>query len=362
MSIGLFVLLFLFNCAHSVTWSVGSPNIPTDMSGMAYGSNDSLVFLIGGLTSTKDEWSHDIYTFSIESSTFTKLSRAKAPEFFFTEAQASAQKIQHSPNEFNIYIMGPIQQKSTDTNGWIYNTITGLFDQTSLSHFPNDAQWPCTVINNDILYLIGGITDDNADDYSYSYNYNYHKYQHKGSRVDYNYNYKNLGTRVLADVIAYNLTSGQWITDDRISSMNTKRYEGSCLAYNDYLYVFGGTDGENILDSIEKYSIQDNSWQTVDSTLSTPRTGHRNVIVKDGNGNDVVLLIGGIGVSNTDFLQSVEYYDLSQDTVVSDMQSNLNFARNAPGVAVVNNGTEILVFGGQFNDSMSLNSYEIGSI
>ena len=36
------------------------------------------------------------------------------------------------------------------------------------------------------------------------------------------------------------------------SRMITARYAGSCIMVNDSIYYFGGTDGKNVLPSIER--------------------------------------------------------------------------------------------------------------
>ena len=178
---------------------------------MAYGQNSSLIYLLGGLESNM-EWSRNEFVFNPSTGNFTLLFRDLSPEFFDCSAQCSAEfPSLTSEKDFRIFIMGPIQQKSTDTNGWIYY-----------------AQWPCSVADNKhfnnspIIYLIGGIQNDDGHTFG------------------------------VADVLGYNLTSDSndsgWIQG--LSKMDQPRCAGSCILVNDYIYYFGGDNGKETLNTI----------------------------------------------------------------------------------------------------------------
>ena len=319
--------------ALNITWKLSPDVMPRAYSSMAYGYNSSLIYLLGGLEANM-EWSRNEFIFNPSTGNFSLLFEDLSPEFFDCSAQCMAQfQSFKSEKDFEIFIMGPIQQKSTDTNGWIYYAINETFDDSTFDYFPDRAQWPCTIADNKhfnnspIIYLIGGIQNDDGHTFG------------------------------VADVLGYNLTNGNqggWIQG--LAKMNEARYAGSCILVNDAIYYFGGDNGKETVNTIEKYDILNNKWKILNTTLKQKRTGHRNVYVKN---NNAILIIGGIGDSYLDKLSSVEYFDVNTERIISSMESNMNFERDEVGAVAWNDG-RVFVFGGIYNKTYVHNTYEIG--
>ena len=328
-------LLYVIDSVN-VTWKLSPDTMPRAYSSMAYGQNSSLIYLLGGLESNM-EWSRNEFVFNPSTGNFTLLFRDLSPELFDCSAQCSAEfPSLSSEKDFRIFIMGPIQQKSTDTNGWIYYAINETYDEATFDYFPDKAQWPCSVADNKhfhnspIIYLIGGIQNDDGHTFG------------------------------VADLLGYNLTSDSngsgWIQG--LSKMDQPRYAGSCILANDYIYYFGGDNGKETLNTIIKYDIINNKWETLNTTLRQKRTGHRNVYVENKN---AILIIGGIGDSYMDKLSSVEYFDVNSDQIISSAESNMNFERDEVGAIAWKDG-RIFVFGGIYNSTYVHDTYEIGVI
>ena len=76
-----------------------------------------------------------------------------------------------------------------------------------------------------------------------------------------------------------------------MASMNKGRYSFSATIINSqYIYAFGGqTSSDNYLDSIERYNISGNSWQTLNMKLSVKRA---NTSCFCPNPNEIVLFGG----------------------------------------------------------------------
>ena len=319
----------------SISWDyIG--NMPRNLSGMAYGFNESHIMLIGGYDVT-EPWTEEIFVYQPINDIWTKLKypEYKSPQFFSIAASGVTQILKEDNQSWNIFIMGPIAQKSTDTNGWVYNPITNIWDTTSFSYFPDDAQWPCAVSDprTNIIYIIGGIINTENS---------------------------NHGEIVLGDVLAYNYTnSGSGWIQLNYTRMNTPRFDGSCIYANDSIYYFGGQDQDvNILNTIEKYSINENKWYTLNATLKYGRTGNRNVLINNDTG---ILIIGGTGNNVNEFLNSVEYFDIKSETIISSLETEMKYNRDSAG-AVTFIDDKIYVFGGLNGDMSALDTFEVATV
>ena len=147
-------ILFLLYCITtsingvSVKWTLANETMPRAWASMGYGYNSSQIWLLGG-EEEDDLWSRNEWIFKPSTGKFELLFPDISPDYFECAAQCSAQfPILQNESDFDIFIMGPIQQKSHGDNGWIFHTNNDLWDYTTFSYFPDQAEWPCTVADN----------------------------------------------------------------------------------------------------------------------------------------------------------------------------------------------------------------------
>jgi len=116
------------------------------------------------------------------------------------------------------------------------------------------------------------------------------------------------GIAISAEMKTYNIDNGDWTSQP---DMLVRRKDHACaLVKIDEeigLLVSGGVDGEdNLLDSVEFYNLETQEWQEL-SPLKKARTEHGMEVI-----GGLVTVLGG--VSNTEFLSSVEVLDNSPDS------------------------------------------------
>ena len=92
-----------------------------------------------------------------------------------------------------------------------------------------------------------------------------------------------------------------------LSRMNVCRYGFAAVALSaTEIMVIGGHDGSKALDTVEVYDTETNQWTLLPGTLSTPRSMCAAVKVEDR-----VYVMGGIGISRWEPLDSCEILDLT---------------------------------------------------
>jgi actin-binding protein IPP len=115
-----------------------------------------------------------------------------------------------------------------------------------------------------------------------------------------------LNQRNLQDLMSYNPFSGEW---KKLPSMSVARFQMGVAVLDDYLYVVGGTNRQQVLNSVERYSFKTNKWSTV-PPMSVERSGPA-VAAMDG----LLYVIGGAQTHATPFyraqctISSVECFD-----------------------------------------------------
>jgi hypothetical protein len=112
------------------------------------------------------------------------------------------------------------------------------------------------------------------------------------------------------------------------------------------IYVIGGNNGVQTLDTVERFDPLDGRWETLSARLRVPRVTFGVVILKD----DMIIIFGGASVTYT---RSAEKYVPSQNqwTSIASMVT----ARDYPGAALDAQG-RIYAIGGQ--NTASLRSVE----
>ena len=87
-----------------------------------------------------------------------------------------------------------------------------------------------------------------------------------------------------------------------VQPMNERRLFAAAVAFKDKIFVFGGSDGDNILSSCEVYDPELNQWQNI-APMLVPRMRHSAVVHKDK-----IYVIGGLSARAGPGLKSVECY------------------------------------------------------
>lgn len=72
---------------------------------------------------------------------------------------------------------------------------------------------------------------------------------------------------VLKHCERYDLASNKW---EKIADLIEKRCTSVAVAFNEYIYLFGGYHGSGRLKSIERYSIALNKWELIQLQLKIP--------------------------------------------------------------------------------------------
>lgn len=122
----------------------------------------------------------------------------------------------------------------------------------------------------------------------------------------------------------------------------------SFLISQDSIYICGGNDGNNILNSFEAYNIQKEKWQTLES-LNWKRDELAIAMGPDYK----IYAIGGFGGPKNSCLQAAERYDIA--TNKWEQIADLNIPRRALSAVALPDG--IYAIGG-FDGQNYLSSIE----
>ncbi|XP_068739435.1 uncharacterized protein [Montipora capricornis] len=143
-------------------------------------------------------------------------------------------------------------------------------------------------------------------------------------------------------VECYDLEGDAW---NVVQPMNERRVFAAAVAFKDKIFVFGGSDGDNILSSCEVYDPELNQWQTI-APMLVPRMRHSAVVHKDK-----IYVIGGLSAREGPGLKSVECYVFEENrwTKEPDMPSG-SFDHQSN---VVNVGYKLVVQAMEKHDSGS---------
>lgn len=103
---------------------------------------------------------------------------------------------------------------------------------------------------------------------------------------------------MLSSCEVYSIDKDKW---EEIAALNQQRCAFGVTCYNaQSIYVFGGYDGNQRLDSIEKYEIQTNKWEVQKLRLSHPLSNTSATQISE----DEILILGG-GTDNGFSLDSI---------------------------------------------------------
>eukprot|EP01084_Bolivina_argentea_P171448 297023_1 len=185
-----------------------------------------------------------------------------------------------------LYIINPQTFGGTGTvfhQLFIYNLITKQFTVSAIPTYLSEGSCSLYNDNNNIIYTIGG--------------------------------YSNGGLRYTQ---RFNVLSNKWIIPGG-NTVNAKWHSGCSLdATNDHIYYFGGyKSGTGQTNEIEKYTMLDNAWTLLSSTLTVPRHNFRCRLLSTDN---YIYCIGG--GSSGGVLNMVDVFQPTTESIINTIALN----------------------------------------
>ena len=152
------------------------------------------------------------------------------------------------------------------------------------------------------------------------------------------------GKEVVNSNECFSKQTSKW---EELQKMRVKKKEFSCVLVDKNLFIIGGSDEkENILKSCDKFDLETQKWTKIDD-LIVPRKAGQCLLMPDG-----LYMIGGF--DGNSYLKSCEKYEFSTKkwkSIAPMLQARSHFSANA-----TSNYCYIYCFGGY--DGKSLNSIE----
>eukprot|EP01083_Nonionella_stella_P241949 844386_1 len=283
-------------------WQVSEHEFPYWIKRMAGGIYNDSVYILGGKSSSGYERSVYVYQWTTQS--YASLTtHDPLPTDIYGDGQYWSQ------HHHILYMIVPDAGNTLAT----YNMQTNAFISNFIRIPTSVGKYGCLASHNETLYLVGGMT--------------------------------NGGSSIANELQILSLSTLQWMMDAPV--MNNVRAQLPCIASNNYLWAFGGTQDINTQhatnERIHIQNIMQNTWNYVDS-LSFPACLTRCV-----SWHDVIYIVGG-----TDF---VNYYDTvyGMDAITGSILSmdHLPYASFESTVIIAN--AVLYVFGGLDGDIDMIN-------
>eukprot|EP01083_Nonionella_stella_P032694 89465_1 len=275
--------------------------------GMAAGFFNESVFLIGGRTASNSNGFTEVIKYNMNSDAFTA----------------------HGTITHNIRIVSQ-SYTQIDSMIYLYSSSTDYIVSYDMASSTYDAQYvlkanvalddPCmTNLNSEFLFLLGGSISPN-------YQSGFH---------------------------IFDLNTKQWINDG--PDMLEPRVYFSCNAHRDHLYVMGGGNAEEALDTVIVIDIRNVStinhqnWSALDDTLSAKKNQLHSVVFEDD-----IYVIGGWSTGAT----ATPYGHIDViDTITNTIRLDSTLLTAAYGVSPVVVENTIYVFGGR-TKTTELNTFQ----
>ena len=155
------------------------------------------------------------------------------------------------------------------------------------------------------------------------------------------------GSNYLDTVYVYDANSDSWRP---LTTLPTPLANASGGVITGQLFILGGTDGETIFDTCYTYNIDGNVWQECPAML-TPRSDAGAAIVLNK-----LYILGGDEAADTE-IHFGEFYDPASQTwqvVNTPMLKDVSTWKN---LGVTNVETKIYALGGKMGDALSADNY-----
>ena len=237
----------------------------------------------------------------------------------------------------------------------MYNPLTqswGIITDKLILPQPSMAYFGLEVLGEN-LYLVGGYTNDGTNQQFLDNLYKFDMSNQKWTEMSFMDNKRcYVSTAVIGDKIyafgghsggvngrlksaeVYCPTRNQW---DYISDMTCSRSDFASVVYNDTIFAIGGFNGDEYLNSIERYDVESDTWTFV-GRMVTPRSGASAVVH-----GDRIYVIGGY--DGTARLNSVECFTPGLTRCIWHQVPSMVNCRSNFSACVINS-YEIAVSGG----------------
>lgn len=150
----------------------------------------------------------------------------------------------------------------------------------------------------------------------------------------------------LNTVSEYDYIANEWteFTADPNKQMQTGKSDFAIAATDNDVYIFGGTDGSNYFNTVERYNptVGFKDDRVPVPPMPTARSGAKAVII-----DNKIYVVGG--VNEKGYLNTIDVYDI-EDNSWSTINSNTNIPRTDFGMAAY--GKSIYIFGGCNDDGI----------
>ncbi|MFC1477214.1 kelch repeat-containing protein [candidate division KSB1 bacterium] len=247
--------------AQGGAWELKAP-LPVSLNSAGGGAANGKFYVMGGYDGSEQQYS--VYEYDPVSDIWSQ--KSDIPYAF--------QHVWAGIMDDKFYIMGGnIAKTSTNLDSaYVYDPAFDTWTPLQKLPYP-PRRGAATVCVDETIYLIGGIAS--------------------GGNL----------TQVDFFVPEYNIWS-YWGK----AQLNEARHEAPGICFNNFIYVFGGLGNNTIHDSVERYSIEENTW-TVCASLPTARYGHTVEIV-----DNKVYIMGGY--DGTEILDDMDMFDPVSETII----------------------------------------------
>ncbi|KAL1515650.1 hypothetical protein AB1Y20_002268 [Prymnesium parvum] len=159
------------------------------------------------------------------------------------------------------------------------------------------------------------------------------------------------GTAYRNDLLVFSLETYAWMTDfEVVGEGPSPRDAHAAVAYDEWMYVFGGYDSKRYLNDFHRFHFETNSWTCVNYVGGgpSPRGGHTAIVY-----NDTMVVFGGCDGWNY-FNDCYRFCFISSEWTAMRVTGTAPGARSAPATVVHEGRAMMYVFGG-YDGARSLN-------
>jgi N-acetylneuraminic acid mutarotase len=299
--ITIFLITFSINI-FSQSWQIVG-QMPIPVSGGEAVVHDSLIYILGGFSESKNTILDIIQEYNPRTNTWKMAGKMQYPRVDFVAGNYAD----------SIVYLGGISSQSPEAaslESWNFSSYTFVL---KTNNYFNRLYSTGQIIGNNI-YVFGGTAIDTNYPYMYSY-----------------------------DLSTENITH----SNDTLFTLTYPTQQMSAV-YNNYIYLFGGARGV-LLKTIYKYDISNNTMVLLSNGLERPRAGGAAVLLQNK-----IFIIGGFDETNS-ALSSVLFLRVGGGSSEIEDGPGLNYARRDP--IAVNYFDSIYVFGG-----IDVNGHNVSSV
>eukprot|EP01124_Arcella_intermedia_P003169 TRINITY_DN11730_c0_g1_i1.p1 TRINITY_DN11730_c0_g1~~TRINITY_DN11730_c0_g1_i1.p1 ORF type:complete len:349 (-),score=66.84 TRINITY_DN11730_c0_g1_i1:5-1051(-) len=154
---------------------------------------------------------------------------------------------------------------------------------------------------------------------------------------------------IVNDLWRFNLDGFQWELVESLGEVPSPRHNHTALAYQDKIWVFGGTGGDHIFNELLAFDLKNNTWQLLhpaNTALIRGRHGHSASLATLKDSTKMVIFGGGLWEDNRRvYLKEVLLYDFKENSwEVLECAGSVPLGRSFHSANVL--GDMLVIFGG----------------